>query len=30
MESTEIYWFQLFTILMDYGFEVYLVNAVSR
>jgi len=27
MESTGVYWFQLFTILIDYGFEVYLVNA---
>jgi transposase len=27
MESTGVYWFQLFTILLDYGFEVYLVNA---
>ncbi len=27
MESTGIYWFDLYTILLDYGFEVYLVNA---
>lgn len=27
MESTGVYWFQLFTILLDYGFEVFLVNA---
>jgi len=27
MESTGVYWFQLYTILLDYGFEVYLVNA---
>lgn len=27
MESTGIYWYHLYTVLMDYGFEVYLVNA---
>jgi transposase len=27
MESTGIYWVQLFLILQDYGFEVYLVNS---
>jgi transposase len=27
MESTGVYWFQLYTILLDYGFEVALVNA---
>ena len=27
MESTGVYWYQLYTILLDYGFEVYLVNA---
>ena len=27
MESTGSYWFQLYTILLDYGIEVYLVNA---
>lgn len=27
MESTGVYWFHLYTILLDYGFEVYLVNA---
>ena len=27
MESTGVYWYHLFTILIDYGFEVYLVNA---
>ncbi len=27
MESTGIYWYDLYTILLDYGFEVYLVNA---
>ena len=27
MESTGGYWFDLYTILRDYGFEVYLVNA---
>lgn len=27
MESTGIYWYHLYTILLDYGFEVYLVNA---
>lgn len=27
MESTGSYWFQLYTILMDYNIEVYLVNA---
>ena len=27
MESTGVYWFDLYTILLDYGFEVYLVNA---
>lgn len=27
MESTGVYWFHLYTILLDYGIEVYLVNA---
>ena len=27
MESTGVYWVQLFLVLQDYGFEVYLVNA---
>ncbi|RLD75477.1 MAG: IS110 family transposase [Bacteroidetes bacterium] len=27
MESTGVYWYQLYLILLDYGFEVYLVNA---
>jgi transposase len=27
MESTGIYWVHLYTVLLDYGFEVYLVNA---
>jgi transposase len=27
MESTGVYWVQLFLILQDYGFEVYLVNS---
>lgn len=27
MESTGVYWYHLYTILVDYGFEVYLVNA---
>ena len=27
MESTGVYWYNLYTILLDYGFEVYLVNA---
>lgn len=27
MESTGVYWFQLYTILLDYGIEVFLVNA---
>jgi transposase len=27
MESTGVYWFDLYTILLDYNFEVYLVNA---
>ncbi|MEX2565307.1 MAG: IS110 family transposase [Cyclobacteriaceae bacterium] len=27
MESTGVYWFDLYTILLDYDFEVYLVNA---
>jgi len=27
MESTGSYWYQLYTILLDYGIEVYLVNA---
>lgn len=27
MESTGVYWYHLYTILLDYGFEVYLVNA---
>lgn len=27
MESTGSYWFQLYTILLDYGIEVFLVNA---
>jgi transposase len=27
MESTGVYWFHLYTVLTDYGFEVYLVNA---
>jgi transposase len=27
MESTGVYWFQLYTILLDYGIEVCLVNA---
>ncbi len=27
MESTGVYWFHLYTILEEYGFEVYLVNA---
>lgn len=27
MESTGVYWFHLYTILLDYGLEVYLVNA---
>jgi len=29
MESTGVYWFQLYTILLDYGMEVYLVNAAQ-
>ena len=27
MESTGVYWFHLYTVLLDYDFEVYLVNA---
>jgi transposase len=27
MESTNVYWIQLFLLLQDYGFEVFLVNA---
>ncbi len=27
MESTGVYWYQLYVILLDYGFEVYLVNS---
>lgn len=27
MESTGVYWYHLYTILLDYGIEVYLVNA---
>lgn len=27
MESTGVYWYHLYTILIDHGFEVYLVNA---
>lgn len=27
MESTGVYWYQLYLVLLDYGFEVYLVNA---
>lgn len=27
MESTGVYWYHLYTILLDYGFEVFLVNA---
>ena len=27
MESTGVYWFHLYTILLDYGIQVYLVNA---
>jgi transposase len=27
MESTGVYWYDLYTILLDYGFEIYLVNA---
>ena len=27
MESTGVYWYDLYTILLDYDFEVYLVNA---
>lgn len=27
MESTGVYWFHLYTVLLDYGFEVLLVNA---
>jgi len=27
MESTGVYWFDLYTILLDYGFKIYLVNA---
>lgn len=27
MESTGIYWYHLYTVLQDYGFEVFLVNA---
>jgi transposase len=27
MKSTGVYWYDLYTILLDYGFEVYLVNA---
>jgi transposase len=27
MESTGVYWFHLYTVLTDYGFDVYLVNA---
>lgn len=27
MESTGVYWYHLYTILQEYGFEVYLVNA---
>jgi len=26
MESTRVYWYHLYTILLEYGFEVYLVN----
>jgi transposase len=27
MESTGVYWYHLYTVLLDYGFKVYLVNA---
>jgi len=27
MESTGVYWYHLYTVLLDYGFDVYLVNA---
>lgn len=27
MESTGVYWYHLYTVLLDYGFTVYLVNA---
>jgi transposase len=27
MESTGVYWYHLYTVLLDYGLEVYLVNA---
>jgi transposase len=27
MESTGVYWFHLYTVLLDYGFEVFLVNS---
>lgn len=27
MESTGVYWYHLYTVLLDYGIEVYLVNA---
>jgi len=27
MESTGVYWYHLYTVLLEYGFEVYLVNA---
>lgn len=27
MESTGVYWYHLYTVLLDYSFEVYLVNA---
>ena len=27
MESTGVYWYHLYTVLLDYGFEVLLVNA---
>jgi len=27
MESTGVYWYHLYTILLEYGIEVYLVNA---
>lgn len=27
MESTGVYWYHLYTVLLDYGFEVFLVNA---
>jgi len=27
MESTGVYWYHLYTILLEYGFDVYLVNA---